>query len=101
MNMNFWLLRRLIRGADTGEFFDLAGLGLLVETLGVALLGFLDGHVDENFDEGQRGVGVLGVGVEFAGELAVGFVGGDEGGEGDGCGVGEEFGDLLRVGLLG
>lgn len=100
MNVNFWLLRRLIRGADTGELFDLAGLGLLVETLGVALLGFLDGHVDENFDEGQRGVGVLGVGVEFAGELAIGFVGGDEGGEGNGRGVGEEFGDLLRMRLL-
>jgi hypothetical protein len=32
--------------------------------------------------------------VEFAGDLAVCFVRGDETGEGDGGGVREEFGDL-------
>jgi hypothetical protein len=32
--------------------------------------------------------------MEFAGDLAVCFVGGDEAGESVGRGVGEEFGDL-------
>lgn len=92
--MNLRVLRSFVRCTDARELLDLASLGLLVETLGVTLLSLFDGDVDEDLDEGQRGVGVLGVGVEVAGDLAVGFVGGDEGGEGDRCRVGEEFGDL-------
>lgn len=94
MNMNLRLLRRLIRRANPRELLDLARSRLLVQTLGIALLRLLNGDVDEDLDERERGVGVLGVGVQLARELAVGFVGRDEGGEGDGCRVGEEFGDL-------
>lgn len=92
--MDLRILWRLVRGTDPRELLDLACSCLLVQTLGVALLGLFNGDVDEDFDEGERGVGVLGVGVEFAGELAVGFVGGDEGGQGDCGGVREELGDL-------
>ena len=80
MNMHLRILRRLIRRTNPRELFNLARLGLLVQALGIALLGDVEGDVDEDFDEGEGRVGVLGVGVQFAGYLAVGFVGGDEGG---------------------
>ena len=92
--MHLRILRRLIRRTNPRELFNLARLGLLVQALGIALLGDVEGDVDEDFDEGQGRVGVFRVGVQFAGDLAVGFVGGDEGGQGDGRAVCEEFGDL-------
>lgn len=95
MDVNLRVLRSLVRGTDARELLDLTSLGLLVETLGVTLLGFFDGDVNEDFDEGEWGVGVLGIGVKVAGDLAVGFVGRDEGCKGDGGGVGEKFGDLV------
>jgi hypothetical protein len=95
MDMNLRLLRRLVGRTDARELLYLARLGLLVQALGIALLGDVDGDVDEDFDEGERRVGVLGVGVELARDLAVGFVGADEAGESDSGGVREEFGDLI------
>ncbi len=97
MDMDLRILRRLVRRTDPRELLDLARSSFLVQTLGISLLGLLDGDVDEDFDEGERGVGVLGVGVQVAGDLAVGFVGGDEGGEGYCGGIGEEFGDLQQA----
>lgn len=94
VDVDLRLLRGLVGRADAGELLDLAGASLLVEALGVALLSLLDGDVDENLDEGERGVVGLGLGVEITGELAVGLVGGDEGGESEGGAVGEELGNL-------
>jgi hypothetical protein len=92
--MDLRLLGCLVRCTDARELLDLARLRFLIQTLGISLLCNVDGHVDEDFDEWERAVSVLGVGVQFAGDLAVGFIWGDEGGERD-CGrVGEEFGDL-------
>ena len=94
MDVDLGILRRLVRRADARELLDLTRARFLVQTLGIALLGLLHGDVDEDLNEGQRRVGVLGVGVELARELAVGFVGGNEGGQGDGRRIGEELGDL-------
>lgn len=94
VDVDLRLLGSLVRRADASELLDLAGTGLLVETLGVALLSLLDGDVDENLDEGERRLAVLGVVVEVTGDLAVGLVGRDEGGKGNGGAVGEELGDL-------
>jgi len=80
MNMHLRILRRLIRRTNSRELFDLPRASFLVQAFGIALLGFLDGHIDEDFDEGEGGFVVFGVSVEFAGDLAIGFVGGDEGG---------------------
>jgi hypothetical protein len=96
VNVDLGVLGSLVGSADTSELLDLTGASLLVETLGVALLGLLHGNVNEDLDEGKRSLAVLGVGVEVTGDLAVGLVGGDEGGKGDGGAVGEELGDLLR-----
>jgi hypothetical protein len=96
VNVDLRVLGSLVGSADTSELLDLTGASLLVQTLGVALLGLLNGDVNEDLDEGKRSLAVLGVGVEIAGNLAVGLVGGDEGGKGDGGAVGEELGDLLR-----
>ena len=95
MNVDFGILGCFIRSTDTGELLDLAGTGLLVEALGVALLRDLKGHVDVDLDEGDglvAGVGALG--VQGAGEVTVGPVGRDEGGDGDGGRVGEELRNL-------
>lgn len=81
--MDLGLLGGLVRSADAGEVLDLASAGLLVETLGVTLLGLLNGDVDVDLDEGERGVGVGGLLVESTGGLTVGLVGGDEGGQGE------------------
>jgi len=69
------VLRRLIRRADAGEFWDLAFPCLLVQALGVARLGDFEREVDEDLDEGKWGVFAGGDGVEVARLLAVGFVG--------------------------
>ena len=92
--MHLWLLWRLVGCADTRELFDLARSGLFVQTFGVTSFSLLNRHVDEHLDEGERRVVALDFGVEVARDLAVGFVGRYEGGQGNGCGVGEEFGDL-------
>lgn len=92
---NLGLLGGLVRGGDTGEILNLAGAGLLVQTLGVTLLGNLDGDIDINLDKGQGLVtGLTAVGVEVTGDLTVRPVGGDEAGDGDGAAVGKELGDL-------
>jgi hypothetical protein len=75
MNVDLRVLRSLIRCTDARELLDLARLRLLVEALRITLLRYIDGDVDEDFDEGEGRIGVLGVGVQFAGDLAVGFVG--------------------------
>lgn len=92
--MDLWLLGGLVGGADAGEVLDLTGAGLLVEALRVALLGLLDGDVDEDLDEGEGRVGVVGLLVQGAGLVAVGLVGRDEGGQGEAGRVGKELCDL-------
>jgi hypothetical protein len=96
VNVDLRVLGSLVGSADASELLDLASASLLVQTLGVALLSLLDGNVNEDLDEGKRSLAVLGVGVKVTGDLAVGLVGGDEGGKGDGGAVGEELGNLLR-----
>lgn len=85
----------LVGGADAGELGDLALAGLLVQALGVALLGDLDGDVDPDLDKGQAGLaaGALGL-VQRARQVAVGAVRADEAGDGDGARVGEQLGHL-------
>lgn len=82
-----------------GKVLDLAGAGLFVQTLGVALLGDLEGHVDVDLDKGDGLVGAAGWhgGVQSAGRVAVGAVRRDEGGDGDGGRVCKELGDLCGV----
>lgn len=81
--MDLGLLGGLVRSADAGEVLDLASAGLLVETLGVTLLGLLNGNVNVDLDEGEGGVGVGGLLVESTGGLTVGLVGRDERGQGE------------------
>ena len=101
MNLDFRVLRCLIGGADAGELGDLAFSRLLVETLGVACLGHLEREVDEDLDKSERLVVGVGSGLgsmKLTGLLAVGLVGRDEGGDGDGGAVREELGDLWALG---
>ena len=96
------VLGGLVGGADAGELLDLAGAGLLVEALGVALLGDLDGHVDVDLDEGDGVVaGLLRPGrlVQVARQLPVRLEGRDERGQRDGGRVGEELGNLVKLRL--
>lgn len=98
---NLRLLGLLVRGGDAGELLDLASAGLLVEALGVTLLRDLEGHVDVDLDEGNGLVAALGgLGVELTSDLTVCSVGGDEGCDGNGGGVGEELGDLYMQWLV-
>ena len=95
MDMDLRILGCFIRRTNAGELLNLSRLGLLVQALGITLLRLLHRHVDEDLDKGQRRAVVFHVGVQVACDLAVGFVGRDEGCEGYGGGVGEKFGDLL------
>ena len=83
------LVGRLVGVVDAGEPGDLAGPGLGVEALGVALLALLDRRVDEDLDEGQ--VGRL---VDRAGPLAAGAVRADQRHQRDDAGIGEQPGHL-------
>src|SRR5262249_53492804 len=83
------LLGRFVGVVDAGEVFQLAGAGLFVQALGVALLAGLDGRGDVDFAEGE-----VALVVDGADGFAVLAVGADEAGHGDQAGVGEQFGDL-------
>src|SRR5579859_1201741 len=54
MQRDLWRLRWLVGGIYAGEVLDLAGARLAVQALGVALLAYLDGRIQENFDELAR-----------------------------------------------
>lgn len=90
LDHNLGILWCLIRRRDTSELLDLTSSSLLVEPLWIALLCLLDRDLDVDLDEWDWLVALWNGGVELAGDLAVGLVWGDEGGEGCGCGVGEE-----------
>jgi hypothetical protein len=102
VNQDFRLLRLLIRRTDARELLDLARARLLVQSLGIPLLRRLYRYVDENLDEGQGFIFLVGCGrgVQAACYLTVGFVWRDEGGDGNGGAVGEEFGDLDTLGSV-
>ena len=51
MDMDLRVLRCLVRCTDSREFFDLARLGLLVQTLWISLLRLLNRDINEDFDE--------------------------------------------------
>jgi len=55
--MNLRILRRLIWCRNPGEVGDHARARLLVQALRIALLGYLDGDVDEYLNEGDFGIG--------------------------------------------
>ena len=79
----------LVRVVDAGEALELAGAGLGVEALGVALLAELDRRVDEHLDERE-----IGRGVELPHRVAVGPVGAHERHERDEAGVGHQGRDV-------
>jgi len=68
---------------------DLAGNGLLVEALGVALLDDVERGIGKDLDKGQASVH-----VQHACSVAVGAKRADERGDGDGGGVGKQLGHL-------
>lgn len=90
------LLWRLIRRTNARELRDLSLARLLVQALWIARLGDFKRDVDEHLDEREGLVGAGCDGVQVARLLAVFFVRGDEGGYGNGGGVGEEFCDLRK-----
>lgn len=95
---NIRVLGSLIWGAYAGEVWNLAGAGLLVETLWVALLGNLDRDVYKNLDERDgliRRARCNGC-VDITSNLTVGLEWGDEGSEGDAGRVGKELCDLAN-----
>lgn len=95
LDCNLSINRLLVRSRDASELLDLARTSLLVKTLGIALLGNLERHVDKDLDKGDGLVAVLlRLGVQLTSKIAVGAVRRDEGGDCDGGGVGEELRDL-------
>lgn len=94
-DVDLGLERLLIRRADARELWDLALSRLLVQALGIALLGDFDGDVDPDFHERHAGFAARTLRlVQLAREVAVAAVRADEARDGDGAGVGEELGDL-------
>ena len=95
MNVDLGLQGLLVWSTDAGELGNFSLTGLFVKTLGITLLSDLDGNVDPNLDEGDTGIttGPLSL-VQLTGQVAISSVWADEAGDGDGGGIGEEFGDL-------
>lgn len=93
--MNLRVGRRLIRSRDTSELLNNTLASLLVQTLGVTLLGHLNGDINIDLDERQTGL-LAGGGnlVQLTGSVTIFAVGRDEGSNGDGVGVREQLGDL-------
>lgn len=98
LNCDFRVRRSLVGGRDAGKLFDFAGASLFVQALGITLLSNLERDVDKDLDE-RDGLVVVGAGggggsMQGAGRVAVGAVGRDEGGNGNGGGVGKQLGNL-------
>ena len=70
---------------------DLAGEGLLVEALGVAVLDNVERGVGKDLNEGDAGIG-----VQLASGIAVSAEGRDERGDRNVAGISKELGHLLR-----
>lgn len=95
LDHNLGLLRGLVRRGNASKVLDLARPCLLVQSLGVALLGHLDWDVDIDLDKSQGCVVALAAALmQVTRDLAVGNVRGDEAGEGNGAAVGKQLGDL-------
>lgn len=79
---DFRLRRLLVRRRNARKVLDLTGPSLFVQALWVTLLGDLEGNLDKDLDKGNGvvlgSVSGGGGGVELAGCVAVGAVGGDE-----------------------
>lgn len=98
LDLDLRVLRCLIRGANTSELWNLTLPSFLVQALGVTGFGYFEREIYENLDKGKRLVIRVGsdwCGVQLASDGAIGFVGRDEGSDGNGGAVGEELGDLL------
>ena len=96
--MNFRILRRFIWRRDTREVRNLSGPSLLVESLWVTLLCFLNRDINEYFNEGDGIILALaGCCMEIARNLAVRDVGRDERRQGDGGGVCKELRNLSAL----
>ena len=90
--MNLRVGRCLVRSGDTSELLNNTLTSLLVQTLGVTLLGNLNGDINIDLDERQTGLLAGGNGlVQLTGSVTVGR---DERSDGDGVGVGEQLGNL-------
>ena len=81
------LLGRLVGRIDAGEVLELAAPGLLVQALGIALLGDRERRVDEDLDELARRPAARA-------PSALGAEGRDEGGDDDEAGVDHQLGHL-------
>lgn len=79
----------LIRIVNASEVLNLALTSLLIQALGVTLLGDLKRDIDMNLHE--RNASLL---MDLAGYLAIGDIRGDEGGGGDDTNVSCKFGYL-------
>lgn len=92
LDVQLRLERRLVRSRNTGELLDLTGTGLLVKALGITLLGNLNRDVNKDLD--KRKLGLL---VDLASKVAVGTVWRDERGDGNGCRISKELGNLANT----
>ena len=86
---DFRIFGLLVGGGDAGKVGDLPGTGFFIEALGIAIFADLQVALYEDFDE----VAVVEQGPD---PLAILLVGGDEGGDDDGAGVGEQLGHLAH-----
>ena len=96
LDCDFRVRRGLVWRRDAGKLFDFTGASLFVQALGIALLSNLEGNVDKDFNKRNGLVVAAGGGrrVQGAGRVAVGTVGRDEGGDGNGGRVGKQLGNL-------
>ena len=93
--MHLGLQGLLIRGTDAGKFRNLALAGLLVQTLGVTLLSDLNRDIDPDLNERNARLATRTFSlVQRAGEVTVRTVRRDEASDGNGAGVGKQFGHL-------
>lgn len=97
VDVDLWVLRLFVRRTDAGEVLDLASTSLLVQALGITLLGLCNRDVNVDLDERQWRVGVVGRLVKCTGAVAICLVGRDEGGQGNSRGIRKELCDLKRA----
>lgn len=87
--------RLLVRRRDTGKLLDLTRPGLLVQSLGIALLSHFKWYINEHLDERQLLLlSTTGLRMQLTRHVAIRPVRRDEGGDGDGGRVGKELGDF-------
>lgn len=100
LQVYLWLLGCLIRRTNSGKFLDFSSSCLLIQALGISLLGNLNRNIDINLDE-RNTLLIIGMRttliMQLSGQLPVSLVRTNKTSQAYGRRIGKQLGDLRNT----